>query len=259
MKKLLVLALGFLSQSAFSESDLNTRFKNKETIIVATDGAYPPFNYHDENGKLTGYDVEVTRAIFEHLNVPIEFKETQWDSMLSGLKAKRFDFVANQVTLQSEERKAIFDGALPYSYSGMVIVTHKDNNEIKDLADIKGKKSAQTPNANHAIFAEDNGAEIVAVTSMAESFELLSQKRADLTVNDSLAILDYQQKNPNSVLKIVWTSPNNELIPSGLITYKGNEEALEQINGAIKVLQENGKIAEIGKRFFGQDISVKSE
>ena len=92
MKKLLLLALGFLSQSAFSESNLNTRFKNKETLIIATDGAYPPFNYYDESGKLTGYDVEVTRAIFDYLQVPIEFKETQWDSMLSCLKAKRFDF-----------------------------------------------------------------------------------------------------------------------------------------------------------------------
>ena len=58
----------------------------------------------------------------------------------------------------------------------MVVVVHQDNDEIKDLKDIKGKKSSQTPNANHAIFAEDNGVELVAVTSMAESFELIAQK-----------------------------------------------------------------------------------
>ena len=85
--------------AAASGSDLLQRINNGGTINVGTEGTYPPFTYHDESGKLTGYDVEVTRAVADKLGVDVEFKETQWDAMLAGLDSKRFDMVANQVAL----------------------------------------------------------------------------------------------------------------------------------------------------------------
>ncbi|HEZ4452600.1 TPA: transporter substrate-binding domain-containing protein, partial [Neisseria meningitidis] len=96
------------AQSAVSGS-LIERINNKGTVTVGTEGTYAPFTYHDKDGKLTGYDVEVTRAVAEKLGVKVEFKETQWDSMMAGLKAGRFDVVANQVGLTSPERQATFD------------------------------------------------------------------------------------------------------------------------------------------------------
>ncbi|MDO5073492.1 MAG: transporter substrate-binding domain-containing protein, partial [Neisseria animaloris] len=98
------------------------RINNKGTITVGTEGTYAPFTYHDESGKLTGYDVEVTRAVAEKLGVKVEFKETQWDAMLAGLKAERFDLVANQVSLTTPERRATFDKSAEYSYSGPMAV-----------------------------------------------------------------------------------------------------------------------------------------
>ena len=68
------------AQSAASGS-LIERINNKGTITVGTEGTYAPFTYHDKDGKLTGYDVEVTRAVADKLGVKVEFKETQWDSM----------------------------------------------------------------------------------------------------------------------------------------------------------------------------------
>ncbi|MFV1050319.1 transporter substrate-binding domain-containing protein, partial [Klebsiella pneumoniae] len=85
------------AQSAGASGSLIERINNKGTITVGTEGTYAPFTYHDKDGKLTGYDVEVTRAVADKLGVKVEFKETQWDSMMAGLKAGRFDVVANQV------------------------------------------------------------------------------------------------------------------------------------------------------------------
>ncbi|EQD05205.1 bacterial extracellular solute-binding s, 3 family protein [Neisseria meningitidis NM3139] len=162
------------AQSAVSGS-LIERINNKGTVTVGTEGTYAPFTYHDKDGKLTGYDVEVTRAVAEKLGVKVEFKETQWDSMMAGLKAGRFDVVANQVGLTSPERQATFDKSDPYSWSGAVLVARNDSN-IKSIDDIKGVKTAQSLTSNYGEKAKAAGADLVAVDGLAQSLTLIEQK-----------------------------------------------------------------------------------
>ena len=101
LKKLSVIALTTLalatSTVASAKDSLLDRINQKGTITVGTEGTYAPFTYHDESGKLTGYDVEVTRAVAEKLGIKVEFKETNWDSMLAGLKAGRVFLFAKQL------------------------------------------------------------------------------------------------------------------------------------------------------------------
>lgn len=242
-------------QSAASGS-LIERINNKGTITVGTEGTYAPFTYHDKDGKLTGYDVEVTRAVAEKLGITVEFKETQWDSMMAGLKANRFDVVANQVGLTSPERQATFDKSESYSWSGAVLVARKDSS-IQSIADIKGVKTAQSLTSNYGEKAKEAGAELVPVDGLAQSLTLIEQKRADATLNDELAVLDYLKKNPNAGVKIVWSAPADEKVGSGLIVNKGNDEALEKFSSAINELKADGTLKKLGEQFFGKDISVK--
>lgn len=82
--------------------------------------------------------MEITRAVAEKLGIKVEFKETNWDSMLAGLKAGRFDLVANQVALTTPERQAIFDKSEPYNWSGAVLVAPKDETRIHKVENVKG-------------------------------------------------------------------------------------------------------------------------
>ncbi|HHK5603917.1 MULTISPECIES: amino acid ABC transporter substrate-binding protein [Neisseria] len=243
------------AQSAVSGS-LIERINNKGTVIVGTEGTYAPFTYHDKDGKLTGYDVEVTRAVAEKLGVKVEFKETQWDSMMAGLKAGRFDVVANQVGLTSPERQATFDKSEPYSWSGAVLVARNDSN-IKSIDDIKGVKTAQSLTSNYGERAKAAGAELVPVDGLAQSLTLIEQKRADATLNDELAVLDYLKKNPNAGVKIVWSAPADEKVGSGLVVNKGNDEAVAKFSTAINELKADGTLKKLGEQFFGKDISVQ--
>lgn len=245
------------AQSAGASGDsLIERINNKGTVTVGTEGTYAPFTYHDKDGKLTGYDVEVTRAVAEKLGVKVEFKETQWDSMMAGLKAGRFDVVANQVGLTSPERQATFDKSDPYSWSGAVLVARNDSN-IKSIADIKGVKTAQSLTSNYGEKAKAAGADLVAVDGLAQSLTLIEQKRADATLNDELAVLDYLKKNPNAGVKIVWSAPADEKVGSGLIVNKGNDEAVAKFSTAINELKADGTLKKLGEQFFGKDISVQ--
>ena len=250
-------AVSDAAPAANLQGSLIERINNKGTITVGTEGTYAPFSYHDKDGKLTGYDVEVTRAVADKLGIKVEFKETQWDSMMAGLKAGRFDVVANQVGLTSPERQATFDKSEPYSWSGAVLVVRKDDNKIKSPADIKGVKTAQSLTSNFGEKAKEAGAELVPVDGLAQSLTLIEQKRADATLNDELAVLDYLKKNANANVKIVWHAPQEERVGSGLIVYKGNDEAVAKFSGAMKELQADGTLKKLGEQFFGKDISVK--
>ena len=242
--------------AANASGSLIERINNKGTITVGTEGTYAPFTYHDKSGKLTGYDVEVTRAVAEKLGVTVELKETQWDAMMAGLKAGRFDVVANQVALTSPERQATFDKSEPYSWSGPVLVARNDST-IKSVEEIAGKKAAQSLTSNYGERATAAKAEIVPVDGLAQSLMLIEQKRAEVTLNDELAVLDYLKKNPNAGVKIVWTAPAEEKVGAGLIVNKGNDEVVAKFSEAMKELQADGTLKKLGEQFFGKDISVK--
>ena len=242
---------------AMAADSLLDRINAKGTITVGTEGTYAPFTYHETDGTLTGYDVEVTRAIARKLGVTVEFKETQWDAMLAGLKAGRFDLVANQVALTTPERQATFDKSEPYSWSGAMMLVRADNDDIKSLEDVKGRKAAQTLSSNYGELATKLQAEIVPIDGMAQGLLLIRQKRAELTFNDSLALLDYLKKNPDAGLKTAWQAPADEKLGAGLIANKGNDEALAKISAAIVELREDGTLKKLGEQFFGKDISVK--
>ena len=250
------LALAVVVQ-AQPQGTLLERINDGGTVVIGTEGTYAPFTYHDASGKLTGYDVEVARLVGEKLGVTIQFEETPWDAMLAGLKAGRFDLVANQVALSSPERQATFDRSEPYNFYGAMLVVHKDNEDIKTIADIKGRKAAQTLSSNYGERARKEGAEIVPVDGMAQSLMLIEQGRADLTLNNSLALLDYFQKNPSHQLKSVWEVPAEEQLGAGLVANKGNDEALAKISAAIVELRKEGKLKALGEQFFGKDVSVQ--
>lgn len=240
-----------------SNTSLINKINNKETIIVGTMGTYPPFTYHDEQDKLTGYDVEVTRAVADKLGVKVEFKETPWDAMMQGLKSGRFDMVANQVALTSPERQAMFDKAEPYSWSGKMIVARADHAPIAKLEDIKGVKTAVMLASNYDEVAKKMGAELVHTDTMAQGLLNVQQKRADITLNDELSLLDYLKKTPDSGLKAVWRTPASEKLGAGLVINKGNEEALAKLNTAMNELKTDGTLKKLGEQFFGEDVSNK--
>ena len=239
-------------------SELLQRVNSGGTINVGTEGTYPPFTYHDESGKLTGYDVEVTRAVADKMGVKVDFKETQWDAMLAGLDSKRFDMVANQVSLTTPERMAKYDKATAYSWSGAVVLAPKDDSRYSSWEALKGLRSAQSLSSNYGELAERYQAEIVPVDGMAQAVELVKQGRADFTMNDNLAVLDYLKKFPNSGLEIKLVAPASEQRGSGLILRKGDDAVVAKIDEAMAALQADGTLTKISQEFFGADISKQN-
>ena len=246
---------GATDSAATGGSDLLQRINNGGTINVGTEGTYPPFTYHDESGKLTGYDVEVTRAVADKLGVDVEFKETQWDAMLAGLDSGRFDMVANQVSLTTPERLAKYDKASPYSWSGAVVLAPTNETRYSSWDNLKGLRTAQSLSSNYGELAERYEAEIVPVDGMAQAIQLVKQDRADFTMNDNLAVLDYLKKFPDADLEIKLTAPASEMRGSGLVLIKGDDAVVAKLNDAMAELTADGTLTKLSEEFFGADIS----
>nr|WP_317198708.1 amino acid ABC transporter substrate-binding protein [uncultured Psychrobacter sp.] len=236
-------------------SDLLQRINNGGTINVGTEGTYPPFTYHDESGALTGYDVEVTRAVADKLGVDVDFKETQWDAMLAGLDSERFDMVANQVSLTTPERLAKYDKSQAYSWSGAVVLAATDDNRYSSWENLKGLRSAQSLSSNYGELAENYGAEVIPVEGMAQAIQLVKQDRADFTMNDNLAVLDYLKKFPDSDLEIKLVAPASEQTGSGLVLLKGDDAVVAKLDEAMAALAADGTLTRLSQEFFGADIS----
>jgi cystine transport system substrate-binding protein len=219
---------------------------------IGTEGTYAPFTYHDQSGTLVGFDVEIGEEIAKRLGVKAEFLEGKWDGLIAGLDANRYDAVINQVGI-TEERKAKYDFSDPYIASKAALIVREDNAEIKDFADLSGKRAAQSLTSNYGKMAEQAGAELIGTDGFDQSIALVVQGRADATINDSLSFLDFKKKQPNSPVKIAATE--DEAAYSGVIVRKGDPELVAAINDALKEMKADGTYRKIADKYFGQDVS----
>lgn len=251
---LLLAACGNEEKATTSEANKLEKIEEAGVINIGLEGTFPPFSYHDESGKLTGFEYEIAAQIAEDLGVEANYIETKWDSLIAGLDTDKYDFVINNISI-TDERKEKYDFTIPYMESVAVLAVNEDNKEIQTIEDLDGKKAAQTVTSNFAKDAEALGAEIVATTDLTGSIQLVEQGRADGTIHDRVTFLTYMQEQPDSKLKIVEGSTSSSDI--ALILNKDNEEFREKLNDIIKTRMEDGTFAGISQKYFGEDIITK--
>jgi len=233
-------------------ANLLEKIQKEGVIRVGQEGTYAPFTFHDESGKLTGFDVDIAEAIAQKLGVKAEFIETKWDGIFAGLDAERFDIIVNQVGI-NDERKAKYDFSDHYILSKPVLIVTGDNNTITKFEDLKGKKAAQTLTSNLGKIAQSYGAELVQVDGFNQAIDLLTSNRADATVNDSLSFLDYKKQKPDTSLKVAAEYSKGD--ENGIMLRQGNKELLDAINKALTDIKADGTYLKISEKWFGEDVS----
>ncbi len=228
------------------------QIKKADAFRVGTEGTYPPFTFHDASGQLTGFDVEIARAIGAKLGVKVEFLEGHWDGLIAGLDADRYDAVINEVGI-TEARQKKYAFSQPYIASKAALIVRSDNTDITGFADLKGKSAAQTLSSNFGKIATDNGAELVGTDGFDQSIALVIQHRADATINDSLSYLDFKKHKPDAPVKLAATMANADF--SGVIMAKDEPDLLAAVNKALDEMKADGTYLKISEKYFGQDVS----
>ena len=252
---LMLLALA-LNIAALAEGDLLADIQDRGSLVIATEGAWSPWTFHDESDNLVGFDVEVARAVAEKLGVEAEFVECPWESIFLGIDSKMYDIAANGVEI-TEDRAAKYDFSIPYAYLRTALIVKGDNEDITTFEDLNGRKTANSAGSTYALLAESYGATTDTVSTLAQTLDLVLAGRVDATLNAELSFYDYMKEHPDANLKIVALS--QEASHVAIPVRKGAENAafLDAVNEAIDALRADGTLKEISERYFDTDITAE--
>ena len=242
------------SAASTGAADQLAAIQTNGKLVVALEGAWQPWSYHDESDTLVGYDVEVSRAIAEKLGVEPEYVESDWDSLFAGLDAGRFDIVCNGVEV-TDERAKTYDFTTPYGYIHTALAVRKDNEDIKSFEDLKGKTTANSLASTYMELAESYGATVQGIDTLEETIQLLTAGRIDATLNADVSFYDYLNVHPDADFKLVAQTEDASHV--AIPVRKGDDSAslLEAINTSIEELRADGTLKALGEKYFGQDIS----
>ena len=231
-------------------ANLLEKIQKEGKMVIATEGTWAPYTYVDDSGNLTGYDVEVARAVAEKLGVTAEFVTGDFDGFLIGLDTGKFDAVFNCIDV-TEERAAKYDFSDPYINSTVVLIVAADNDEIKGFDDLNGKTTTNTITSSYAGAAEEYGATVTPANTFEETIDLVLQGRADATLNSQGSYDDYMAVHSDAQLKVVDSFVTSAAVP----IRKGETELKDAINKALSELKADGTLTKLSMQFFAEDVS----
>jgi cystine transport system substrate-binding protein len=255
MKKLFttLLTAGLMMVGVAHAADLLDEVKQRGTLRIACEGTYPPFNFRDDKGELTGFDVEIAKAIAARLGVKPEFTTTEWSGILAGLQAGKYDVIVNQVAA-TPQRRQTFDFSEPYVISyPQLIVRANETRPMATPADLKGKTIGVGQGSNFADLAKGiPGVQVRTYPGAPEYLQDLASGRIDAAINDSLLIpyLIHKTKLPVKAGAPIG-QPETNAIPFR----KGNPKFEQAINHALDAMKADGSYAKISVKWFDRDVS----
>ena len=250
---MLALILAVCPALADGEDQL-AEIKAKGEIVVATEGAWAPWTYHDEQGNLVGFDVEVAKAIADKLGVTATFAETEWDGIFAGLDAGRYDIAANGVEV-TDERAEKYNFTTPYGYIRTALIVRGDNDDITSFEDLAGKHTANSIASTYMTLAESYGATAVGVDTLDQTIQMVLSGRADATLNAEVSFYDYMAVHPDANIKVVALTDDASRVSIPVRKDEKSASLLEAINQAIAELDEEGELSRISEKYFGKDIT----
>ncbi|MDO4902685.1 MAG: extracellular solute-binding protein [Limosilactobacillus sp.] len=233
-------------------SPASSELKNQGELTIGLEGTYAPFSYR-ENGKLTGFEVELGKAIAKKMGLKAKFVPTKWDSLIAGLGSGKFDVVMNDIT-KTPARAKQYNYSNPYMKSRSVLIVNTKSN-ISSIKQIKGKKIVAGTGTNNELIAKKHGAKIVPNGDFTSAVNMVKQGRVDGEINSSAAWYSYKKKNNTKGLKIIDLSKEIKADPISGLFNKKDTKIQAEYNKALKQVQKDGTVKKLSQKYFGTDMT----
>jgi len=227
-----------------------------EKIVVGLDDTFAPMGFRDDEGELTGFDVEMMEAVSEEMEIPFELLPIDWSMKETELNQGNIDLIWNGYTI-TDERKEKVTFTQPYLKNRQIVVTMADS-DIKTLADLEGKTVAAQAESS-AVDAIDAKAEVketfkelVTYGTNDQCLRDLEAGRSDAVVADEVLLRYYISLKGEENYSVLDEDFGEEEYGIGV---RLDETALaDKVNASLNALKESGKAAEISTKWFGSDI-----
>lgn len=243
MKKMIamLLALLMISTAAIGLA---------ETLTMGTNAEFPPFEFIGDNGKPTGFDVELLELIAAEMGKELVIENMYFDGLLAALQMGTIDCVAAAMTI-TEERKQAVSFSTPYFNATQAVVVLKDYDGIQTIDDLKDKKIAvQDATTGHIMVIETLGCDTANVAPFKASpdtvLELING-RADCIVIDDAVAKNFLTMYDNLTIVEGLDMPVEEY---GIAVLQTNPELLGAINTALAKIVESGQYDDLITKYF---------
>lgn len=236
MKKIMIAAVTILSLlMLFSCAK---KEESAKVYVFATDATWPPLEYIDESGNLTGFEVELVPMIGEKVGVKMEAKNIPWDTIFAGLANGQYDGVASGVSV-TEDRKKTMDFSTPILQAGQVMIVRNDS-KVKGAEDMKGLRVGVQIGTTGDLVLDDYDVTRRQYDDIGLAIQDMLNGNLDACVCDSLIASDYVLANENykNRLKVAGEPFTEEDI--AIAVKKGNSELLGLVNKGLEMMKADG-------------------
>ena len=228
----------------------------QEKLVIASEGAYPPFNNLTASGELVGFDIDIARALCEEMKVECDIITNDWDGMIPGLQAKKFDAVIASMSITPERLEKV-DFSEKYYNTGPALAVTKDS-PITKVEELDGKTIGYQVSTTHANYAEKHisGADIKLYPTADEAKLDISNGRIDAIGDDIVVLSEWLKSDAGACCKLLTALPMDESIfgkGAGIAVRKGETELAKRFTDAIAAIRANGKYKEVNDKYFGFD------
>lgn len=229
---------------------------SQEKIVIASEGAYPPFNSLETDGTLTGFDIDIAKALCEEMKAECELVTNDWDGMIPALQAKKFDAIIASMSITPERLQQV-DFSKKYYNTGPAIAVPKDT-DITDLEGLKGKTLGAQTSTTHANYAEKHMPDSdLKLYPTADEYKLdIQNGRIDAVIDDVVVLSEWVKSEDGACCKILTPlTPDVEINGEGAgIAVRKGDPLADKFTAAIAAIRENGKYKEINDKYFDFDV-----
>ena len=254
MKQLLAMTL--LVAAVFTQSHAA---EAAEKLRIATEGAYPPFNELLPDGTLAGFDVDIAKAVCDDMKVECEFVKQDWDGLIPGLLAKKFDLIAASMTITDERKKKV-DFTSKYYQTPSYFSAKRGAGLDVTPAGLKGKTIGVQRGTIHACYVEKLFGEsnVKLYPSQLEAFNDLISGRVDVVFSDMIGATEQLLKPEGGQDYELVGDPQKDIgclgEGVGIAMRKGDEQLRDRLDKAIADIRANGAYEKINAKYFDFDI-----
>ena len=236
-----------LNAAAAEELDA---LKENGVIRIAMSGAYPPFNFVNDENQVVGFDPAVGAEIAKRMGLEVEIVTTAWDGIIGGLLANKYDAIVGSMTITAE-RDEVVDFVGPY-YSDKRAIFTKPGSGIASLEDLDGKRVGLTLGETHEDWARDRGYNVSTYKGLPELLLELENGRVDAIVNDSIAaILAMTEKGQEFEM---FADPTTDPFGAGIAIREGNPMLAAEMQAALDAMMADGTYLALAEQWIGADI-----
>lgn len=226
-----------------------------DSVRIATEGAYPPFNMKNTSGALEGFDVEIAQALCAKMNAQCEIVAQDWDGIIPGLLSNKYDAIVASMSI-TEERKQKVAFTNPYYSNYLRFVAAKGSGLTATPEGLKGKNLGAQRATIAAQHLEDNfrrSANVKVYDTQEAAYLDLKSGRIDALLSDIYPAHDWMAQPGNEGYEFIGESIDID-DKIGIAVRKGDQALQAKINDAIKAIRADGTYQKINAKYFPFDI-----